>query len=120
MADQVSARRVLAVVLSIATAGVAALSLLQILGGIFFAYSFWYYVPPICTLAMLPTMIIPRSEQRLLVAYTLFVLFVLSYALRNWRDVELAAEDSVWLVIFPHALQLGFCLSILAQAHRRR
>jgi hypothetical protein len=99
---------------------IAALSVLQIFGGIFFGYSFWYYVPPICTLAMLPVANIEQSRPRLLAAYSLFGVFILSYVLRNWRDVEIASRDSVWKVIAPHVLQFTLCLTVLLLAHRRR
>jgi hypothetical protein len=113
-------KRAIAVVLAVVVIGIAAVSALQIFGGFFFGYSFWYYVPPICTLAMLPVPTIGRSGPRLLVAYSLFSLFVLSYVLRNWRDVEIASRESVWLVIAPHLLQFTLCLSVLLLAHRRR
>jgi hypothetical protein len=113
-------KRAAAIIVTVITIGIAALSLLQIFGGLFFGYSFWYYVPPICTLAMLPVVAIEQSGLRLSVAYGLFGLFVLSYVLRNWRDVEIASRESVWLVIAPHALQFTLCLAILLLVHRQR
>jgi hypothetical protein len=113
-------KRIIEVILTIAIVGVAAISVLQLFGGLFFGYSFWYFVPPICTLAMLPSATIQRTDSRLLVAYSLFVLLILSYVSRNWRDVELAAAESFWLVIIPHGMHLTLCLSVLIWVHLRR
>lgn len=114
------AKRTLAVVVTVFAIGVAGVSILQIFGGFFFAYSFWYYVPAICTLVMLPVATIKRRRQRLFVAYSLFGLFFLSYVFRNWRDVEIARQESILLVIVPHVVQLALCLSVLIFAHRQR
>jgi hypothetical protein len=113
-------KRAIAVAATVVVIGIAAVSVLQILGGLFFGYSFWYYVPPICTLAMLPTATIEQSASRLIVAYGLFGLLILSYVLRNWRDVEIASRESVWLVVTPHILQFTLCLAVLLVAHRRK
>jgi hypothetical protein len=113
-------KRATALIITVVAIGVAALSLLQIFGGFFFGYPFWYYVPSISTLAMLPVATIGQRRPRLLVAYSLFGLFVLSYVVRNWRDVEIAIRESVWLVIAPHVLQFTLCLTVLFLAHRRR
>ena len=111
--------RVIAVAATFIVIGIAAVSVLQLFGGLFFGYSLWYYIPPICTLAVLPALTIDRRGHRLLAVYSLVGLFIMSYVLRNWRDVEIAARDSIWLVIVPHALQSILCLSVLCLAHRR-
>jgi hypothetical protein len=113
-------KRVTALIVTVVGIGIAAVSALQIFGGLFFGYSFWYYVPPICTLAMLPVVAIGQLGPRLLAAYSLMGMFVVSYVLRNWRDVEIASRESDWLVIAPHVLQFTLCLSVLLLAHRRK
>jgi len=111
-------RRVVTSILTVVAIGIAAMCLLQIFGGFFF-YSFWYYVPPVCALAMFAVIAIGESRLRLSVAYSLFAVFILSYVVRNWGDVDIASQESDWLVIVPHVLQFALCSAMLLLAHRR-
>jgi hypothetical protein len=113
-------KRAIPVVAAVIAVGIAAVSVLQILGGLFFGYSFWYYVPPICTLVMLAAVNMERPRLRSTVVYASFGLFFLSYILRNWRDVEISSRESHWLAIAPHVLQFALCLSVLLAVHRRK
>src|SRR4051812_28792064 len=113
-------KKTVAALLTTLFVAVFAISALQMFAGVFFGYSFWFYVPPVCALAMIAIVIVEWRIVRLLLAYSVFGLFVLSYILRNWRDLGLARQDGVWFVIFPHAIQFALCFGLFLFAHRRR
>jgi hypothetical protein len=112
-------RSVSAILLSIAVIGVMAISVLQIFGGIYFGYSFLYYVPALCAFVMFPLATIGSRGARIFAVYVALGLFVGSYFFRNWHDVELASRESVWLVMIPHGAQLVLCVGVFLFAHRR-
>jgi dolichol kinase len=120
MAMPPSLKHSLAIVLAVAFAGSIAFSLFQIFAGLlFFGYSGWFYVPPICTLAIVSVVAIERRGFRIAVAYTILAIFLLSYVMGNWRDVETAIQESFWLLL-PDLLQVTLCLAALAFVHLRR
>jgi len=94
------------------------MSLVHLLGALFFlaTSTFWTFVPPLVLLGLIALMPMRSLNLRLIYAYALVLLFILSYVFERWQLV-LDRYASEGFYLFPDLAETILVVSLVVLLH---